>query len=116
MSIFPRRASSFNPAEVWNQFRRQLWAEFYAELYPDDSLPKQWEFEVASYLFERNYHVDSIRAVLESTAAWGTAELCRELQFDDQDRARVERLLPETPSHQWARLDDYHWTTTGDRT
>lgn len=109
-----RNAETFNPAETWDRFLQASWAAFAAKLFADDMPPKQWEFLVAAYLFERGYHVDSVRAVLEYTAAWGTAEGCRGLSFDAADCARVERLLPGVPDYQWARLDDYVWETGGD--
>jgi hypothetical protein len=82
------------------------WSACHACLFPDPtSPPKSWEVSVAGFLFERGYHPDSIRRVLDHATLLGSVECSAELSFSDHDRAEVEARLPEQPIGNWARRE-----------
>jgi hypothetical protein len=90
--------------------RLAAWAELHRALFPDESMPGPvWQQDVASYLFDRGYHPESIMLILNDAIAWGTVELSRELSFSEFDKRVVERLLPDRDSEWSNAAFSGHW-------
>lgn len=81
-----------------NPHLTRSWSRCRAALFPDPTLPpKQWEHNIAGFLFERGYAPESIRLTLDHLAIFGTAMNCAELSFSALDRREVDRRMPGRP-------------------
>ena len=85
---------------------------FFRELFPDPSFQKQWETDVAGYLFERRYHHTIAARILTHAASHGSVDCSPDLAFDERDRRAVEKLLPLAPPSAWSRYDNERWATS----
>jgi hypothetical protein len=95
--------------------RARSWSRFHGALFPDVTMPGQrWEVDVAGYLFEKGYHIESTRLVLAHAREHGSVTCCPELAFSERDRDAVEARLPECPAAEWARYGDDVWSILGE--
>lgn len=91
---------------IASAYLARSWSSCHAALFPDPTMPpRSWERDVAGFLFERGYHPDSIRLVLDHAGRWGTVECSPELVFCEYDRQHVEAKLPEAPIGTWLRVE-----------
>ncbi len=96
-------ASATDKTTNASRILRHSWSEFYRNCFPDPTQPpKQWELDVAGFLWERGYAKCEALCVLDHAGRHGSVDCCPVL-IDPFDRAEVERKLPDCPDGEWER-------------
>lgn len=95
--------------------RPRSWTEVHRYLFPDATFPpRKHETDIAGFLFERGYYRDLIRSILDHIDGHGSIECYSpDCSLTDDDRARIEELIPDAPIGVWNNHRGT-WAITGD--